>query len=264
MSKRIKLINEFYDAFHEDGRLERSRHGQLEFLTTMHYINRYIPEGASILEVGAGTGRYSIALARAGHCVTAVELADRNLAILEEKAKGIDHLRYFQRDALDLSCFEDNSFDATLLLGPMYHLYKRQDQIKALCEAVRITKPGGIIMTAFLSIFAIMQNCYLQGNFAHGVEENFTKDFQVRHFTEQLFTGFYIDKFEQLFEQFPVVHLTTAASDGVLEFAEMTSNFSMNDEDFNLFTKYHLYNCEKREYLGSSSHLLHICKKRKE
>lgn len=261
MSKRTEMINAFYDGYREDVRLEASRQGQLEFLTTMHYIHRLVPKGSSILEVGAGTGRYSIALAKEGHRVTAVELAEGNLKLLREHAKGIDNLLAFRDDALDLSRFNENRFDATLVLGPMYHLYDHKDQLKALDEAIRVTKPGGVIMTAFLSIHAIMHNDYLQGNFVEGCKENFTEDFCVKHFTEQLFTGFYIDEFEKLFESLPVDHLTTVATDGILELAAMTKNFSMSDDDFHMFTNYHLHNCEKREYLGSSSHLLHICKK---
>ncbi|MBE6669452.1 MAG: class I SAM-dependent methyltransferase [Ruminococcaceae bacterium] len=261
MSKRTEMINAFYDPHREDIRLEKSRHGQLEYLTTMHYIHKLIPKNSSVLEIGAGTGRYSIALAKEGHSVTAVELSHRNLALLQEHAQGIDDLISFQGDALDLSRLDDNSFDATLVLGPMYHLYEHRDQLQALSEAIRVTKPGGTIITAFLSIHAIMYNDYLQNNFRIGVRENFTENFHVRHFTEQLFTGFYIDEFEELFSGLPVEHLTTVASDGILELAEMTQSFSMSDEDFEIFTGYHLHNCEKREYLGSSSHLLHICKK---
>ena len=261
MSKRTEMINTFYDAYQEDTRLERSRHGQLEYLTTMHYIHNLIPEGSAILEIGAGTGRYSIALAKEGHYVTAVELSDGNLALLKEHAQGIDDLKSFKGDALDLSRFDNNSFDATLVLGPMYHLYDEDDQLQALREAIRVTKPGGTIITAFLSIHAIMHNDYLQNNFKLGFQVNFTDDFCVRHFTEQLFTGFYIDEFEDLFRKFPVTHLATVATDGILELAAMTKDFGMSDEDFELFAKYHLHNCEKREYLGSSSHLIHICKK---
>ena len=264
MTNRIEMINAFYDPCREDTRLERSRHGQLEYLTTMHDIHRLIPENSSVLEIGAGTGRYSIALVKEGYSVMVVELSHGNLALLREHAQGIDNLMSYQGDALDLGRFEDNSFDATLVLGPMYHLYDHRDQLQALREAIRVTKPGGTIITAFLSIYAIMQNDYLQNNFKVGFKANFTEDFRVRHFTEQLFTSFYIEEFEDLFQEFPVEYLTTVASDGILELAERSGSFGMSDEDFELFAKYHLHNCEKREYLGSSSHLLHICKKLKE
>lgn len=261
MSKRTEMINAFYDGYREDIRLEKSRHGQLEYLTTIHYIHKITPKGAKILEIGAGTGRYSIALAKEEYNVTAIELADKNIEILKQNSNGINNIVSYQGDALDLSRFSDNSFDLTLVLGPMYHLYEKEDQLKALSEAIRVTKPGGVIMTAFLSIHAIMHDDYLQGNFVEGFKFNFTDDFRVKHFTEQLFTGFYIDEFESLFDDLPINHLTTVATDSILELAEMTKNFAMSDEDFELFAKYHLHNCEKREYLGSSSHLLHICRK---
>ena len=261
MRNRTEMINAFYDGYREDTRLEGTRHGQLEYFTTMHYIRRLIPKNASILEIGAGTGRYSIALAREGYRVTAVELSRSNLSLLQEHAQGIECLTSYQGDALDLGRFDDNYFDATLVLGPLYHLYEHSDQMQALREAIRVAKPNGAIMTAFLSIHAIMHNNYLQNNFKAGFQENFTEDLRVKHFTEQLFTGFYIDEFEDLFRELPVEHLTTVATDGILELAATTRNFGISDADFALFAKYHLHNCEKREYLGSSSHLLHICKK---
>lgn len=59
-------------------------------------------------------------------------------------------------------------------------------------------------MAAFLSVYSIMYNNYLFGSFREGIEENFDADFQVRHFTEQWFTGFDIKEFEELFSEKPV------------------------------------------------------------
>ena len=174
MDKRVRMLNMFYDGYQEDVRLSKSRHGQLEYLTTMHYIHRFAPESAEILEVGAGTGRYSASLAREGHRVAAVELAEKNLELLRRNAERLPNLTPYQGDALDLGRFEDNAFDLTLVLGPLYHLYEEADQLRALREAVRVTKPGGIVMTAFLSVQAILYDNYLQGNLRLGLEENFT------------------------------------------------------------------------------------------
>ena len=196
MSNRLDIINRFYDGSDEDERLSRSRHGQLEYFTTMHYIHKMLPDNGSIIELGAGTGRYSVALAREGYTVTAVELAERNYELLLKNGKGIKNLRICRGDALDLSRFEDSSFDLTLVFGPLYHLYNPDDQNTALREAVRVTKPGGMIMVAFLSVHAILYDNYLQGNLHSGLEENFTADYQVKHFTDQLFTGFNVDEFE--------------------------------------------------------------------
>ncbi len=259
---RTEMIDRFYGACAEDTRLSRSRHGQLEYLTTMNYIHQAIPKKASVIEVGAGTGRYSVALAKEGHDVTAVELVKSNIDLLQKNSKGLKNIASYQGDALDLSRFQDNTFDLTLVLGPLYHLYDETDQKKALDEAIRVTKNGGTIMAAFLSVHAVLFNNYLQGNFRVGIAENFTEDYKVKHFTEQLFTGFNVDEFEALFRNKPVEWITTAATDSILETAEERADFSMSDEDFSAFAEYHLHNCEKRELLGCSSHLLYICRKR--
>ena len=262
MSTRAEIVSGFYDRADEDSRLKRSRHGQLEYTTTMSYIHRYTNQQSRILEVGAGTGRYSIALAKEGLDVTAVELVESNLAVLRENSKGIGNIRSFQGDATDLSRFEDNSFDITLLLGPMYHLYEPEEVNKAIDEAVRVTKPGGVLLFAFISVYAIMYANYLSGNWAAGQEENFTEDYRVKHFKEQLFTGYDVIEFEQLFEKKPVEWITTAGVDGILEPLEDRPDFSIADEDFDAFAAWYLAFAEKRELLGNTNHLLYICRKK--
>lgn len=258
---RTEMLNNFYNSIAEDTRLSRSRQGQLEYLTTMAYIHKHIHGKANVIELGAGTGRYSIPLAKEGHDVTSIELVESNFELLKKNGEGLHNLTAYQGDALDLSRFQDNSFDLTLMFGPMYHLYDERDQHKALDEAIRVTKDGGIVMSAFLSVHAIMYDNYLRGNFQEGIEENFTKDYQVKHFTEQLFTGFNVDEFEALFKDKPTEWITTAATGSILELAAGRSDFAMSDEDFSAFTKYHMHHCEKRELLGCSSHLLYICRK---
>ena len=261
MSKREEIVISIYENYCEDERLERTRHGQLEYLTTMTYIHKYLNDDAKILEIGAGTGRYSIALAKEGYNVTAVELVNHNLDILRQNGSGIDSLTAIQGDALDLSMFGDNTFEMTLIFGPLYHLYEPADQHKAIDEAIRVTKPGGVIMFAFLSVHAIMYTNYLYDGFKGGLEENFTDDYRVRHFEDQLFTGFDTAEFENMFSNKPVTWLKTVAADSVLEYGERWSGLEMDDEDFEIFTRYHLATCEVRELLGSSSHLIYICRK---
>ena len=262
MSTREEIVSRFYDQSDEDGRLKRSRHGQLEYATTMHYIHRYANSHSKVLEVGAGTGRYSIALAKEGMNVTAVELVESNLAALRENSRGISNLASYQGDAADLSRFADGSFDVTLLLGPMYHLYEADEVNAAIDEAIRVTKPGGAILFAFISVYAIMYANYLSGNWAAGQEENFTRDYRVRHFKEQLFTGYDVVEFERLFERKPVEWITTAGVDGLLEPIEERPDFSIPDSDFDAFAAWYLHFAEKRELLGNTNHLLYICRKK--
>lgn len=261
MSTREEIVSSFYSQYDENGRTTRSRHGQLEFWTTMNYIHRYASKQSKILEIGAGTGRYSIALAGEGMDVTAVELVESNLSVLRESSKGLTNIKSFQGDATDLRRFSDNSFDVTLSLGPMYHLYEPRDVNSAIDEAIRVTKPNGVILFAFISVFAIMYANYFYGNWAEGQAENFTKDYQVRHFKEQLFTGYNITEFEKLFQKKPIEWITTAGVDGLIEPIEKRPDFSMTDEEFQALAEWYLNFAEIRELLGTTNHLLYICRK---
>ena len=262
MSTRKEIVSGFYGQADEDSRLKRSRHGQLEYATTMAYIHRYAGAGSKVLEVGAGTGRYSIALAKEGMKVTAVELVESNLEVLRENSRGIGGIESYQGDATDLSRFADGNFDMTLVLGPMYHLYEQEEVHRAIDEAIRVTKPGGVIMYAFISVYAIMYANYLQGNWAARQEENFTDDYRTKHFKEQLFTGYDVEEFEQLFDGKPVERIVTAGVDGLLEPIEDCPDFLIRDEDFDAFAAWYLAFAEKRELLGGTSHLLYICRKK--
>lgn len=127
----MNYLENYYSNYDEEGRL-LSRHGQVEYLTTMKYIHKLSNASANnkVLEIGAGTGRYSVQLAKEGYLVDALELTTHNLEIMNSKIAGMDNIRTHQGTALDLSRFEDESFDMTLVLGPMYHMYTKEDKEK--------------------------------------------------------------------------------------------------------------------------------------
>lgn len=264
VSTRKEIVSSFYDQTDEDSRLLKNRHGQLEYEITMAYIHRFADKHSKILEVGAGTGRYTLALAKEGMDVTAIELVESNLAVLRENGNGLENLKSYQGDATDLGRFADDTFDVTLVFGPMYHLYEADEINRAIDEAIRVTKFGGVILFAFISVYAIMYANYFYGNWAEGLEENFTPDHQVKHFKEQLFTGYDIAEFEELFRNKPVEWLTTTGVDGMVEPIEKRPDFSLSDEDFRSLAKWYLAVSQKRELLGCASHLLYICRRRAE
>ena len=134
-----QLLTQFYENYDEEGRL-MSRHGQVEFLTTMRYIEKYLQPGMRILEIGAATGRYSHALARMGYRVDAVELVQHNIDIFNSLTQPGENVTIRQGDARELSFLGDGQYDIVLLLGPMYHLFTVEDQKRALSEALRVTK----------------------------------------------------------------------------------------------------------------------------
>ncbi len=161
----------------------------------------------------------------------------------------MENITSYQGDATDLSRFADDSFDVTLSFGPMYHLYEADEVNRAIDEAIRVTKPGGAILFSFISVFAIMYANYFYGNWTAGQEENFTDDYKVKHFKEQLFTGYDVTEFERLFQDKPVDWLTTTGVDGLLEVIEECPDFSLSDEDFKTLAKWYLAFSEKKRVI---------------
>ena len=113
---------DFYNRIDEDSRL-LSKHGRIEFLTTTKYIEKYLKDGMKIMEIGAATGRYSHYFAQKGFEVDAVELIEHNIEIFKSKTQPNEKISIRQGNAINLSEYPDESYDITLLLGPMYHLY---------------------------------------------------------------------------------------------------------------------------------------------
>jgi len=264
----MKIINKYVeniktkyvDAEKEDGRLIRSRHGQLEFFTTNTYIHKYLKKGMRILELGAGTGRYSISLAKEGYDVTAVELMKSNFKLLKKNAKGIKNICTFQGDALDLSSFKDNEFDMVLVLGPMYHLFEEQDKVQVIKESIRVAKNNATIIYAFLTTASIVFGWGLCGNLKT-LKSEFNDDYTLKELPKEVFTAYDVDKFEKLFLKFNVKKLHTVSADSVVDISENNEKFNVDDEDFEILKEYHLATCERKDMLGISNHILFICKK---
>ena len=141
-------VKRYYNNYNEDARLTRKSRLP-EYLLTMEYIEKYLFDGAKILEIGAGTGRYSIALAEKGYDITAVELVPHNIEIMKKKVKPKYNITIYEGNAVDLSFLEDETYDIVLLLGPMYHLFNDDDKHAAISEAIRVTKKGGVIYAAY-------------------------------------------------------------------------------------------------------------------
>ena len=259
-----KYLNDFYNCFDEDSRL-LTQHGSVEFLTTMRYINKYIKPGDRVIEIGAGTGRYSHALARLGYTVDAVELVEHNIEIFRKNTLPNENISVTKGNALDLSSFKKNQYDITLLLGPLYHLYNNDDKRKALSEAIRVTKPGGVIFAAYV----ISDGCLLDEGFNRGninvaeYIENGLLDahtFEAKSEPEDLFELVRKEDIDELMSAFQTKRLHYVASDGcALLLRESIDKMDINT--FDLYLKYHFSTCERGDLLGITSHSLDVFKK---
>ena len=258
---RQEILNNFYNEdCAEDTRLE-SQHGQVEFLTTIKYIEEYLKPETKILEIGAGTGRYSLYYANKGYDVTAIEYVQHNVDILKSKIKDNMNIVAEQGDAVDLSRFENNTFDVTLVLGPLYHLYEDKDINKAIEEAIRVTKKDGIIAIAYLTSDSIMIDWSLMGDhLINGYPNDFDDNFKMTRFPQGVFAPFYISEFKNIMSKFNVELLHNVATDGFTHHVKDKID-SLSKEEFEVWMRYHLSTCEREELQGYSNHMLYICKK---
>ena len=132
MEKVDKILKTYYNQYEEENRFKKSNHNRLEFITTTKYIEKYLKKEDKILEVGAGTGAYSLYYAKQGYDVTAIELVEENITKLKQGIEETMNIQVHQGNAVDLSMFGDETFDITLVLGPMYHLFTKEEQKKQL------------------------------------------------------------------------------------------------------------------------------------
>ncbi len=262
--KENQYLIDFYNNYDEDSRLEL-RHGTVEFLTTMRYIEKYLKSGDRVLEIGAGTGRYSHALARQGYNVDAVELVEHNIEIFRKNTLANENISVVQGTALDLSAFPDNQYDITLLLGPLYHLYSKEDKQQAIREAIRVTKHGGVIFAAYV----ISDGCLLGEGFkrsninvAEYIKNGLLdpETFAAKSKPKDLFELVRKEDIDSLMTAFPTTRLHYVATDGCALFMREAIN-SMDNETFQLYLKYHFSTCEREDLLGVTSHAVDIFRK---
>ena len=260
----MNYLEEYYNNYNEEGRL-LSRHGQVEYLTTMRYIQACLEgiSAPSILEVGAGTGRYSVTLAKQGLKVTAVELVEHNLEVLRSKLDGTEPIIALQGNALDLSRFPDDSFDLTMLLGPMYHLYQREEKLRALSEAVRVTKPGGHILVAYCMNEATVIQYVFGMNHLHEVMElnMLSADWHCVSEPKEIFELVRTEDIAELDAAMPVKRIKLVATDGATNYKREFID-AMDDETFGKWMDYHFAICERQDLIGASHHTLDILQKR--
>lgn len=253
-------LEKYYNKFNEEKRLN-SRHGQVEFTTFMKYIHAYLPDDphAKILDVGAGTGRYSVALAEEGYDVTAVELVKYNLGILKQKNSTV---KAYQGNALKLSRFPDKEFDMVLVFGPMYHLLTTEEKVQALKEAKRVLKDDGVMLVAYcMNEYSILTYGFRQNHILECLENGkISKDFRVQPEAEDLYDYVRLEDMDAYNKAAGLKRIKVISADGPSDYMRPVLN-AMDEATFEAFIRYHLTICERPELVGAGSHTVDILSK---
>lgn len=218
--EKLKYLTDYYNSYDEDGRLT-SKHGQVEFITTVNYIDKYLKKGMRVLEVGA----------EKGFQVDVVELIQHNIDILKSKIAKNYNIDVRQGNAIDLSCYEDETFDITLVPGPLYHLFD-DDKKQAISEAIRVTKKGGVVFVSYCMNDATIADWGFQkGNIIEGIQNGI------------------VDK-----------DIFKCLSNPSLLF-EMHRKDEMDEKIFETYLRYHFSICERTDLIGMTHHSLDIFRK---
>ena len=244
MSDKIKSHYEGYD---EAARLHRGKAHSIEFLTTVNYFDKTLPQNSRVLDVCAGCGDYAFHLADRGHEVIACDLVDRHVEAMRANPNAGKLAGIETANALDLSRFEANSFDVVLCMGALYHLFEQQDREKCVRECLRVLKPGGIFAFAYLNRAATAIAEFCRGRNAVPMME------VLRTGKIYVFYSMAFGEAQALADKFDMEKIADVGVDGLCYPLAQRLN-ETTDEEFDEYMEYYLATCEEPSMLGHSAH----------
>lgn len=263
-------VKDYYERFDEWGRLDRE---PLEFYINMHYLLRYLPEGGHVADIGSGPGKYAIELAKRGYRVGLADMMPRFAEQARENAKAAgveDRFSGFHAsNAMELDCFADMTFDAAVMMGPLYHLQEQGERRGAIRELRRITKPGGTAAVAFMPRSAFLQQCIknpLQWRPNDRIDAlvEFAKTGVFNHSDAGRFTGMYGERVERIIpfmeeEGFETLKLIGSDGYGAALHGQSYEYWSgQGEESYRQLMELISELSDDPSMLGSSTHILYI------
>ena len=244
----IEQISRHYNNYDEEGRLFRDKAHLPEWLTTIRYFDRLFTPGSRILDACAGTGRYSFYLADKGHTVTACDLVKHNVDIIKSKP-GAEKLNEISAcNVLDLSRFEENSFDVVLCMGAMYHLPTDNEKTQAFRECRKVCKPGGLVVLSYLNYFAVVVAEVGKG--LGDLDETLAA---FEDGSDCLWKATTPTKMERYAKDTGLEVLHNIGADGISFILAEKVN-TATDEDFDKWMEYIYKHCEEPSIVGYSMH----------
>jgi ubiquinone/menaquinone biosynthesis C-methylase UbiE len=167
LNRNEENVARHYDGMafeYEQQRLMTS--SSVEFAITVRYLQRYIPDGARVAELGVGSGQYSEVLAQKECRLHLVDVSERLLEStvtrLEQAGLTSQILDSQRASATHMPHIQTESVDVVLCLGPLYHLCELGDRELAVCEAARILRPGGWLYAAGINRITYLRDTFRQ------------------------------------------------------------------------------------------------------
>jgi len=258
-------------ARYEWRRLRQDPYHQIEFIVTIHFLEKYLPKHGLVLDAGGGPGRYTIELAKRDYDVVLLDLVPEMLKLAKKKIRRTGVLRkvkqFVQGSVEDLSMFPNERFDTVLCLGaPICHLLNAKQREKAAKELVRVAKRDAPIFISVISRIGLLRSILVEfphemqyakhhwevGDYIPGLQgEGFT----VAHW-------FMPEELRELFEKQGVEILKLAGLEGLSSHHRKETNRLYKDQEkWKMWIEILLKTCTRPSVVGSSEHFLLVCKK---
>lgn len=264
----MENVIDYYSQFDEWGRLDRE---PLEFIINLHYIKQYLGSSGSVLDNGAGPGKYAIELAKLGYNVTLSDLTPKFVEIAKQKVSELGLTEQFNGfhvlNATQLNGIPDEIFDASLMLGPLYHLQKEEERVSAVKELFRVTMRNGIVFVAFqsrmrMTITSLQYPQYWKPNDNMDSIQKFYENGIFNHNDKGRFTGAYyfnINDIKPFMEKngFQTIDIIGSSSIGAMLKNEQKQYWTDQGE-YEKLVNFLINMANDPSVLGISSHLLYI------
>jgi len=272
--KRIgEIVKEWFTktARGEWRRLQKDAYHQIEFIVTVHFLEKYLPRHGLVLDAGGGPGRYTIELAKRGYNVALLDFVPEMLELAKKRIRRAGVLRkvkqFVQGSVEDLSVFADEAFDAVLCLGgPLCHLLNAEQREKAAEELVRVAKRDAPIFVSVISRIGLLESILVA--FPHEMQYakhhlevgDYVPGLQGEGFTAAHW--FLPEELCNLFEKQDVRILEMAGLEGLSSHNRKETNRLYKDQEkWKMWVEILLKTCTHPSVVGSSEHFLLVCRK---
>jgi len=269
------MVKDWYTktARYEWKRLKRDLYHQIEFMVTMHFIEKHLPTTGLVLDAGGGPGRFTIELAKRGYDVVLLDVTPRMLKTAKrhiKKAKVQSKVKQIIEGSIaDLSMFDGETFDAVLCLGaPLTHLLEEKDREHAVEELVRVAKKNAPILISVIGRIGLLKSMltdfphempYIKvhwetGDYVPGVSG---KGFTAAHW-------FLPEELKTLIEKHGIKTLEMAGLEGLSSHHRRATNRLSKDlEKWSIWLETILETCTHPAVVGGAEHFLLVGRKGK-
>jgi len=266
------LVKEYYSnqVRAEWRRLVKDPYHRLEFATTLHFVDKYMPPHGLVLDAGGGPGRYTLELAKMGYDVVLLDATQANLDFAKRMLRRYGMQTRVKQitngSIVDLSQFSDGTFDAVLCSGgPLSHVLDPHQRDRAISELVRVGKPGAPIFVSVIGrlgvLIVILRESQTEIDMSHFKLLCDTGDYLgERGFTACHF--FLPEEFRQAFTRPDIQILEMAGLEGISSHQNRQLNQLAKDEKlYKVWLDTHLQTCTHPSVVGISEHMLIVCRK---